>query len=103
MRASRAGTKAWLLGSALLFSCPMLAANAHADQRGHGPSSLKPTASFRTHKLAWAVPRGTHLSNAMYFGRRGATQSYGVSCVPYARQVSGIEVVGNAWQWWNNA
>ncbi len=29
--------------------------------------------------------------------------SHGISCVPYARQVSGIKVAGNAWQWWNNA
>jgi surface antigen len=35
----------------------------------------------------------------MYF----ASRSYGISCVPYARQVSGIEVAGNAWEWWNNA
>jgi surface antigen len=35
--------------------------------------------------------------------RRGVTRSFGVSCVPYARQVSGIQVPGNAWQWWNNA
>jgi len=39
--------------------------------------------------------------------RRGARmvaqRSYGISCVPYARQVSGITVAGNAWQWWDNA
>jgi len=27
----------------------------------------------------------------------------GISCVPYARQASGISVGGNAWQWWDNA
>lgn len=26
-----------------------------------------------------------------------------ISCVPYARKVSHIEVTGNAWQWWENA
>lgn len=26
-----------------------------------------------------------------------------VSCVPYARQRSGISLPGNAWQWWGNA
>jgi surface antigen len=30
-------------------------------------------------------------------------RAYGISCVPYARQVSGIQVAGNAWQWWDNA
>ena len=27
----------------------------------------------------------------------------GMSCVPFARQESGINVAGNAWQWWGNA
>jgi len=27
----------------------------------------------------------------------------GMSCVPYARSVTGIAVAGNAWQWWDNA
>lgn len=27
----------------------------------------------------------------------------GVSCVPFARSDSGIDVAGNAWQWWENA
>jgi hypothetical protein len=29
--------------------------------------------------------------------------AHGISCVPYAREISGIEVVGNAWQWWHKA
>jgi CHAP domain len=28
---------------------------------------------------------------------------YYISCVPYARQRSGISIQGNAWQWWGNA
>ncbi|MEJ0019932.1 MAG: CHAP domain-containing protein [Acetobacteraceae bacterium] len=27
----------------------------------------------------------------------------GISCVPFARNDSGIQVSGNAWQWWDNA
>jgi hypothetical protein len=27
----------------------------------------------------------------------------GISCVPFARNDSGISVAGNAWQWWENA
>jgi surface antigen len=26
-----------------------------------------------------------------------------LSCVPYARQVSGIEIYGDAWSWWDSA
>jgi hypothetical protein len=35
--------------------------------------------------------------------RRVAGRAGGISCVPYARSVSGIQVSGNAWQWWTNA
>ncbi|GGG52101.1 hypothetical protein GCM10010964_44050 [Caldovatus sediminis] len=37
-------------------------------------------------------------------GRGAATRSgSGISCVPYARQVSGIEIFGNGREWWHNA
>jgi surface antigen len=29
--------------------------------------------------------------------------AYGISCVPFAREDSGIHVPGNAYQWWSNA
>jgi surface antigen len=105
MRVFRTGTKAWLLGSALLFSCPLVfEGGAQAQQpASHDHAGLKPTASFHAHPIATHAWRA-HVSPAMHFaGRRGVTQSYGISCVPYARQVSGIEVAGNAWEWWDNA
>jgi surface antigen len=106
MRVGGLGTKAWLLSSALLLSCPFLVDNAQAAQHGRpGHVSLKPTASYRTHLLRShsRLAFGAHVSHAVHYARRGASRSYGISCVPYARQVSGIEVPGNAWQWWDNA
>ena len=41
-----------------------------------------------------------HLAHTAMFSHGG---HWGISCVPYARQVSGITVAGNAWQWWENA
>ncbi len=41
---------------------------------------------------------GTHLAAPDQFGQ--PTQ---LSCVPYARAVSGINLSGNAWQWWDEA
>lgn len=39
-----------------------------------------------------------------YGARRLASRSYGgISCVPYARAVSGIRIIGNAWLWWRKA
>jgi surface antigen len=51
-----------------------------------------------------------HVGFSMPAGRHGhmkwrvaVAHAHGISCVPYARQVSGIMVAGNAWQWWDNA
>jgi surface antigen len=103
MRALGTGPKAWLLGSALLFSCPVIVDSAQAAQSGPNERDvLKPTVSYHPHAigshLAWRATPAVHVAGVL-----GATRSYGLSCVPYARQVSGIQVAGNAWQWWNNA
>ncbi len=31
------------------------------------------------------------------------TRGYGISCVPYARSVTGMDIKGNAKDWWDNA
>jgi hypothetical protein len=93
------------LGSALLFSCPLLVTNAEAAQHNQtgksGPAIARPVHPISTHIT---LASNVRISHAMHLaGRHFAVRSYGISCVPYARQVSGIEVAGNAWQWWNNA
>jgi hypothetical protein len=107
MRAFGTGSKAWLLGSALLFSCPLLIDSAQADQNGQqGSRGLKPTVAMHGQVISGRVnfARGVHISTAMYLGARHSAVRYqGISCVPYARQVSGIQVAGNAWEWWANA
>jgi surface antigen len=104
MRPFGTGSTAWFLGSALLFSCPLVIDSAQAEQPGSG--GWKPTVSMQGQAVSprASFGRGAHVSNAMYLaGRQGAARYRGISCVPYARQVSGIQVVGNAWEWWNNA
>ena len=105
MRVVGTGTKAWLLGSALLLSCTFIVANAEAAQHNRSGKG-RPTVSLQSHQISMHPTLASHvrLSHGMRLsGRRFATRSYGISCVPYARQVSGIQVAGNAWQWWNNA
>jgi surface antigen len=107
MRAVGTGPRAWLLSSALLFGSTLLAANADAAQHSRSARSLiSPTASFHVHTIStrMTLASGTRMSHGMHMtGRRFSARSYGISCVPYARQVSGIMVAGNAWQWWDNA
>lgn len=100
MRALKTGAKAWFLGSALLFSSPILA--DAAPQSRSGEPSIRPTAHLHSHRTGTFASVGH--SHAFYrTGWRFASRSHGISCVPYAREVSGIIVPGNAWQWWYNA
>jgi surface antigen len=108
MRTLGAGTKAWLLGTTLLFASPLLLDNAQAAQpTRHGQAMLKPTAVYNTQTAGAAATPGRDTEakprEERVDGRRISTRSFGISCVPYARQVSGIRVAGNAWQWWTNA
>ena len=100
-----AGAKACLWSSTLLFGCTLLTGGVQAapySGTANADAANQPNSSraVGTHSnSSWAAaPPAAHAA-----GKRGTTRSYGISCVPYARQVSGIMVTGNAWQWWNNA
>jgi hypothetical protein len=113
MRAQGPGMKSWLLSALLLLSCPILVANAEAagaDQNRQADQYRH--AAFRLPASPYTLPvsahvtsgSGTNVSRGTYVaGKRGTARSYGISCVPYARAASGIQVAGNAWQWWSNA
>lgn len=107
MRAMGTGTKSWLLGSTLLFSCTLFAGAVEAASDGQpGMPPIRPSISFNASPISTHIglASGARNSHAMYMNsRRSASRSQGISCVPYARQVSGIKVIGNAWQWWKNA
>lgn len=100
MLAVGTGTKAWLLTSAILFSSSFVA-TAQASQDDHHLKTGSTSIGAHRHLIAGRTHfrSGTHFASA----KRAATRSYGISCVPYAREVSGIQVTGNAWQWWQNA
>jgi surface antigen len=64
----------------------------HTASSGHSSSH-----ATRSH----AARHGTyskHGSKGRYARSHG-----GLQCVPFARNASGIELVGNAWTWWNEA
>lgn len=44
-----------------------------------------------------------HASVHRVHATRPHAHRYSISCVPFARSDSGIQVAGNAWQWWDNA
>lgn len=59
--------------------------------------------------LAFGVMIGPHQAEARYrhytiAGHyRHVVHRVSISCVPFARENSGIDVAGNAWEWWDNA
>jgi hypothetical protein len=120
MQVFRTGSKACLITSTLLFSLPSLALGADLH-KAHGVQTVghehaqAVTAKIHPISIRKVATYGTATRHAMYRqtamgkGRlaRHAVYSHGghwgISCVPYAREASGITVAGNAWQWWHNA
>jgi surface antigen len=103
-----------ILGSFLALSLPMTSHSAAAASTSKQTSSHSSTSKSAANDLSTAGRRAayvrTHGSIASSHGRsgakytgRGSTHWAGISCVPYARNASGIDVPGNAWQWWDNA
>ena len=90
----------------LLLACPVLVTDADAAQPASQQETLQaPTAHYPVHRVTMrlsfnASPMTYQMAQA---NKRAVAPMGGISCVPYARAVSGIKVAGNAWQWWTNA
>jgi surface antigen len=93
MRGWGTGAKSLFCMSVLTIGCQIAAPPASASSsRQHQPTveAAYHSAQFHRHALRVAV-HGRHYGGG------------GISCVPFARNDSGISVAGNAWQWWDNA
>ncbi len=108
----------WLLGSLALLGAPLLS-NAAQARSSHGGAHAH-AGGRATHAQAFAERRTGYGRHAAYALMRGATWHYGsgtrlslargayrgegvVQCVAFARADSGIELSGNAADWWDNA
>lgn len=104
MQVRATGTKAILFGALLTLCTPLLANPAAASV----PLRGKPThhSSVSHHAVLSVSHRLTHV---VWHGKRAPTWRHvvayrgGISCVPFARRDSGIQLTGNAWQWWGHA
>ena len=96
MRGWGASTKSLFLLSVFTVGCQIDASPASAaPNRNHQPSVEYPYYAARAAMLRKAS-HGKTIAHGRY-------ASGGISCVPFARNASGIAVGGNAWQWWDNA
>ena len=98
----------------MLFAAAMLSACSSGPERLARPSQLqqiKPTESpvryarLRT-SMAFAIPRKqprpvANLPKPLL--AKIVTPNNPLQCVPYARQLSNIQIRGNAWTWWEQA
>lgn len=102
----------WGVGPALLLGWPLLFGSAHAASQSK--QDLKSAMTRSEHTISHPITnRGTKAGSTAsrakvtqmkaMLGKARAGHASGISCVPYARMLSGIEVPGNAWQWWDNA
>jgi surface antigen len=98
MRDSAMAVSTLVLGVVLTCSTAFAAKPAHAVPQHR--SSAATHAAVHTHHAATAHTRLAHAKSSR---TRHVARSGGISCVPFARSDSGIEVAGNAWQWWDNA
>ncbi len=108
MRKWRGNATNSLVGSALSLSLctPLLTIQADAStarQQDASPLTHPISTSVTDDRLSGPEWTTGHGSGRKEIGKRTPTWSSGISCVPYAREVSGIRIGGNAWQWWGNA
>ena len=97
MRGWGASTKSLFLLSVFTVGCQIAASPASAaPNRNHQPSVEYPYYAARAAMLRKAS-HGRTVSHGRHYAGGG------ISCVPFARNASGIAVGGNAWQWWDNA
>jgi surface antigen len=74
-------------------------AGAARPARDAAPSAQVPGQS-QARSQAIRQTAGSHRRNRSY---AGTAASGGISCVPYARAVTGMQVTGNGGDWWGNA
>lgn len=100
------GFKRTAMAFCVLFGAAGLAPGAeaarpsrHASPAGTHAQAAKPGKAH----VRLAVIGTAHGQEAL--GRRGQRRASwgGISCVPYARQATGMNISGNGWQWWSNA
>ncbi len=87
---------------------PILAEAARPDQRNTSSQRQQVSQSASVRGGFSAMPRASRhnprQSRGTAAARRGTYgYSAGISCVPYARQASGMNISGNGRDWWHNA
>ena len=105
MRDSRVTVSTLILGTVFTIVSTLTALPADAFIRHH---ARPPVASHHAHhaltrRIVRVAVHNRHHVVYRHVVYRHMVHTAGISCVPFARKDSGIELPGNAWQWWDNA
>jgi hypothetical protein len=104
MRVRAGGAKTIILGSLLSVCSTLIGQDALASVTQRSRPLWHATAlhhaSVGAHHARHVALRGHGRIIARW---RHVVRGGGISCVPFARSDSGIDLVGNAWQWWDHA
>jgi surface antigen len=101
MRVRGTGAKTIILGSLLAFCSPFVAHDAFGSVISRNRSGSQVPAA---HYAAIVTHNGARVAlHGKMAHRWRQARGGGISCVPFARNDSGISVAGNAWQWWDHA
>jgi hypothetical protein len=106
MRAGYCSGRVWLFGSVLAIALPALAPPSYASAESHQKVAHRglQSAHEATHAGVRHVSHATvRLASARGHLIRNRVRMGGISCVPYARDETGITLAGNAWEWWDHA
>jgi surface antigen len=88
-----------LIMTALAAVCVPLAAHKAEAARAHG--HVRALDGERDAHVSSRSHARSHLAHGRH--HRGHQMARGISCVPFAREETGIEVTGNAVDWWHRA
>ena len=109
MSAGRCDSRVWLFGSVLAVALSAFASSRYASAKPYEYVThliVQMPHQAREARLATEnqVTRAAARSTAAY-GQAGPilVPGVGMSCVPYARNATGIALIGDAWQWWDLA
>jgi surface antigen len=95
------GATALLLGFIVTLISEFVIPSAVASEPPDSPPTFRNATSAGNHPSVYRT------SNLLGHGRTAARRRYhaggGISCVPFARNDTGIAVFGNAWEWWEKA
>jgi surface antigen len=84
-------------------------ASPAAAAKSTRPATAAATSTPRARQASATAPRAQKVRHTASTGSRNfrhatwTSQGGGLSCVPYARMVTGMQVSGNGGQWWYNA